>query len=319
MNYSDDGYAAMLLTMALSPDREEYARPYSVQELRRLEAAVRNTEIKRIGGLLSVDISGLMIYLGLPEEEAYRTFTLLHRSVQLTYALEGFSRQGVEVITSYDAEYPQRLPRKLGDAAPPFFYRCGSAKLLERPHIAIVGIRGVRTDSNMRNAIEALVRNATAKGYGVLTGGELGVSRVAESLVAQCGGTLLEVLGGGMQEQIHREDIAELIATDRCAVLSVEHPEAMFTLSHAVARNRLLFSLADAAFVFNTDGRRGESEAIQNRYCDWIYAWEDFPENRALIARGAIALNGRTPIDFNAMSQHWNSSSAEQLNMFDLF
>ena len=50
MAYTSDAYATMLLTMALSADREEYARPYSVQELRKLEATVRDTAIRRIGG-----------------------------------------------------------------------------------------------------------------------------------------------------------------------------------------------------------------------------------------------------------------------------
>ena len=44
MNYTDDGYAAMLLTMALSPDREEYARPLSTQEYRALAGAARSGE-----------------------------------------------------------------------------------------------------------------------------------------------------------------------------------------------------------------------------------------------------------------------------------
>ena len=37
MNYSDDAFVAMLLSMALSPNREEYARPYGTLELKRLE------------------------------------------------------------------------------------------------------------------------------------------------------------------------------------------------------------------------------------------------------------------------------------------
>ena len=41
MNHNDNAYAAMLLTMALSPNREEYARPCSVQEFCRLEALVQ--------------------------------------------------------------------------------------------------------------------------------------------------------------------------------------------------------------------------------------------------------------------------------------
>ena len=40
MNHNDDAYATMLITMALSPNREEYARPYSSLEFQRLQAAI---------------------------------------------------------------------------------------------------------------------------------------------------------------------------------------------------------------------------------------------------------------------------------------
>lgn len=318
MNFNDDGYAAMLLTMALSPDREEYARPYSTPEFRRLEAAVRKSELRRLGALLNTDISGLMIYLGLPEEEGYRAYTLLHRTVQLSYTLENMSRRGIEAVTCYDADYPDRISRKLGEAAPPFFYRCGNAELLNRPAVAIMGIQGVRTDDRVREALDKLIRSAVENQYTLLTGGELGVCRLTANLTAHYGGTLVDVLGGGMAEHIHADGIAELIATDSAAVMSLVHPDAPFTASHAIARNRTLFSLANAAFVFNTDGRRGENEILQNRYCDWVYAWEGHPGSRALISRGAIPMGGLKNMDFADMSRHWGSSDSQQLNIFDL-
>ena len=124
MGHTDDAYAAMLLTMALSPNKEEYVRPLGVQEFRRFEAIVRGSRFHAIGGLLDLDISGLMMYLGLSEEESYRAFTLMHRGVQMSYALEGLAAQGIDVVTQYDADYPRRLEDKLKDAAPPFLYRC---------------------------------------------------------------------------------------------------------------------------------------------------------------------------------------------------
>ncbi|MBR1821114.1 MAG: DNA-processing protein DprA [Clostridia bacterium] len=318
MGHTDDAYAAMLLTMALSPNKEEYARPLSTAEFRRFEAAARESQFHGVGKLLDMDISGLMIYLGLTEEEAYRAFTLMHRGVQLSYALEGFAVEGIEVITQYDPEYPERLRRKLADAAPPAFYRCGNAALLSAPAVGITGISGVRTTPEARQTIETLVRGAIERGYGIITGGEPGVSRMAANLVARLGGSLVDILGGGMREHLKDEGIAQLVGEGRGLVLSLEHPDAMFTVSHAIARNRLLFSLSDAAFIFNTDGRRGEAEALQNRTCDWVYAWEDFAANRPLIARGAVPFGVLTDAELAEISRHWASSRSQQMNMFDL-
>ena len=318
MNHSENAYAAMLLTMALSPNKEEYARPMSTAEFRRFEAAARQSQFRSIGRLLDMDISGLMIHLGLGEEEAYRAFTLMHRGVQLSYALEGFAADGIEALTQYDADYPERLRRKLGEAAPPALYRCGNADLPGKPAVAIVGISGVKTTPQARAAVETLVRGAIAHGYGVITGGEPGVARMAAGLVGELGGCLVDILGGGMREHLKDAAISKLIGEGRAAVLSLEHPDAMFTVSHAIARNRLLFSLADAAFVFNTDGRRGEVEALQKGACDWIYAWEPFAGNQPLIARGAVPFSDLSDGDIDAMSRHWTSSQSQQLDMFDM-
>ena len=229
MGHTDDAYAAMLLTMALSPNKEEYARPLSTAEFRRFEAAARESQFHGIGKLMDMDISGLMIYLNLTEEEAYRAFTLLHRGVQLSYALEGFAAQGIEVVTQYDGDYPDRLRRKLGAGAPPAFYRCGNMALLDRPAVAIVGISGVRTTPQIRAAIETLVRGAVAQGYGILTGGEPGVSHMAAQLVAELGGSLVNILGGGMREHLaddgrHRPE--PRIVRPRRRRLRVQHRRA---------------------------------------------------------------------------------------------
>ena len=318
MNYSDDAFVTMLLTMALSPNREEYARPFSTQELKRLEEKVRAGGLYHIGRLANIDISGLMLKLDISEEEAYRIYTLLNRSVQLSYTIENHLRQGVEVITCYDDEYPQRIRRRMEDAAPPVFYRCGKQELLQSPMLAIVGISGVKTTPEVRDCVETLVRNAVRLGYTILTGGELGVSRVAMNMTAEYGGTLVEVLGGDMMSHIHEDGIAELLATQRAAVVSLEHPEALFTVSHAIARNKFIFSLAEAAFVFNTDGKRGELDAIRNRYCDWIYAWTGYANNQTLLMRGAIPAGNITEMDFGDLSRHWRDSESEQLNIFDM-
>ena len=316
MNYSDDAFVTMLLTMALSPNREEYAHPLTTQELKRIEDKLRPDHL---GALINLDIGGLMQRLDLPEEEAYRVYTLLNRSVQLTYTMEKCMRQGIEVVTRFNDEYPRRLSRRMEDAAPPMYYRCGNASLLDTPMLSIIGISGVRTGTEARDSIETLVRNGVRLGYTILTGGEPGVSRVALAFVKEYGGNLIEVLAGDMMAHIQETDVAELLAADRAAVISFEHPEALPTISHAIARSKALFALSEAAFVFNTDGKRGEQEALRSRFSDWIYAWTDYPGNAALIAKGAIPITDIPSANIDALSRHWKNSRSEQLDMYSMF
>lgn len=317
MAYTKDALATMLLTMALLANREEYVRPYGAQEFSRLEQRVRECGLAGVGDLMGVDISGLMIELDLPEEEAYRIYTLLSRSVQLSYSMERFMELGIRIVTLHDGDYPGRLARRL-DSAPPFLYRCGNTALIGGPAVAILGNSGVKTPQELRQGVAHIVREATERGYAIVTSGELGVSRVAAIAAAECGGRLIDVLGGGMEEHIAEAPFAGLLEEERMAVVSTEHPEALLTITHAIARNRTIFALSDAAFVCNTDNRRGETEALRNRYCDWIYAWTGYPANGTLISRGAIPVADFAGFDFEAASRNWKNAQSEQLSFFDL-
>lgn len=317
MNHNDDAYATMLLTMALSPNREEYARPYGAQEFARLRESIRAAGLRGPGKLLGVDIGALMAWLDLSEEEGYRTFTLLNRTVQLSYALEGFLRDGIEVVTPYDPLYPERLTRRLGDGAPAFLYCAGGAALLQRPAVAILGISGVKTTEEVRENVERLVDLAARQSYAVFTGGELGVARIAAAAADARGVPVAEILGGELRARLKDPEVAGRVASGG-AVASLEHPDAMFTVAHAAARNRVLLALASAAFVFNTDGKRGEAEAVQNGVCDWVYAWDGHPGSRALASRGAAPFHDVARLDLDSLSRNWCASQSEQISFFDL-
>lgn len=318
MRYSDDSFAAMLLTMALSPNRAEYARPLSTAEYRQLELQVASVPEGRMGRLLGLDISGLMRFLRIPEEEAYRIFVLLNRGVQLSYALEGFLKKGIEVVSLFDESYPDRLKRRMRESAPPILFFCGDRALLELPSVAVMGISGVRTTPGVRQSVEALVQCAKERGYAILTGGEPGVSRVAAGLARDLEAVRIDVLGGGMEEHLSMEGNALLIGAQRALAVSMEHPEALFTVSHAITRNKLAFALADAAFVFNTDLKRGETDALKNRLCNWIYAYSEWPQARALFSRGAIPFSTLTGEDAASLFDRWKNSRCEQMSVFDL-
>ena len=209
----------------------------------------------------------------------------------------------------------------MGTAAPPALFFAGERALLDRPAVAVVGVSGVKTTPEVRQSIEGIVRGACELGYSVVTGGELGVSRVAASLVAELGGTLIDVPAGGLLGHIGEEPMRGLIAEGRMAALSLEHPEALPTVPHAIARGKLVFSLARAAFIFNTDGKRGEADAIKRGLCDWVYAYTGYPGNRALVSRGAqpfrsldaeefkrLSAVGKRPFRSNSICSIWNET-----------
>lgn len=319
MAYTEDGYSALMLTMALSPDQPaDYARPYGAREFWALEAKVRASQYGRLSALQNADVSGLMLYLGLPMAEAVRLHALVNNAVVMMYALERLLDRGVFPVTCYDAAYPQRLRRRLGVDAPPILYLYGNAELLNAPAVAVMGMPGVRTVDREKRAIEVLADASARQGFALFTTGEPGVSRAAADAADSRGGRLIEALAGGMREHIEQPAVQKRLDAGRSAVISLAHPDVLLAPGLAAARGRLMFALSDAAFIFNADGRRGESEAIQNRTCAWIYAFEGRPENRPLIARGAAPFSDVSDWDFETLSRRWRCGDSEQLSIFDM-
>ena len=319
MNYSTDSYAAMLLCLALSANREEYAHPLTTAEYRDICRRAKFSSARHIGALIGIDISGLMQLLGMSEEEAYRIYTLMSRSVQLSYTMEGFAAKGIRVITEFDEGYPERLAKRAGDDAPPVIYVYGSADTLNTPSIGILGMSGIKTSQEVRASIEAIANFARNAGYRIMAGGELGVSRVMEGYILEGDSCLTSVLAGGLSDYIARSESARLYDEGRLSAISLEHPEALFTIPHAIARNKMLMSLAEAVFVFNTDGKRGESDGLRHKRSDWIYAWNGYEGNHGLINKGAISFGQLNEKMLKDMTHLWRSSRSEQLNMFDMF
>lgn len=319
MAYCAESYAAMLLCLSLSPNKEEYARPLTAAEYRGLIERVRASSARRISALMNMDISGIMQLLDTPEAEAYRIHILMSRTVQLSYAMEGFAEKGIRIVTEFDEEYPLRLSKRLGAAAPPVFYLYGESEALNSPAIGILGMSGIKTVAEVRASIDAIAGFSGRAGYRVMTGGELGVSRVTEGFVLEGDSALTAVLGGGLMEYIERPEIRTLVQAKRLVAISLEHPEALFTTAHAIPRNKLLMALSEAVFIFNTDGKRGESDALKSRACDWIYAWDGYPDNRPLINKGAIPFHLLDQKSLWDMAARWKDSRAEQMDMFDLF
>ena len=313
MSLTKNGFATILLTVPLSPDREEYVRPLTVQEFRRLQTRLSALDLRGPGELMEFSIVQLMHTLETPEEEAFRIFTLLHRDVQMNYAIEGFLARGIRVATCYDPEYPSAWKASQANL-PPVCFLSGNTAILKQHAVGIMSIGGVKTTEAQRHQVRNLTEECIKQGFAIVTGGEPGLSAVAAEAVASCGGLLIEIVPGDMSGCMGEPTVQRLLREGRCVVVCLEHPEALFTVSHAIVRARSCFVFSDAAFIANSDGNRGETEALNKRLCDWIYVLDD-PSTQYLIARGAIPAGDIQRFDMVAAAARWREARYEQLSM----
>ena len=318
MHHNDDAFTAMLLTLPLTADKEELVRPLTSAEFLALCERVEQAGMGTIGSLIGQDMSAVMAKLDIPEQEAYRICMLLSRTMPLSYAMERFYEENLEILTSMDEEYPVRLHERLGADAPMAMYMTGNVELLNRPMIALLGISGVKMTPVVEKGVRTLVRSIKEEGFGLITSSEPGACRVAEAEAFACGADVVSVLAGDLSRKKDEDMYQEALSKGQALLVSLVHPDAPYTNVHAVSRNRIVYSLALASFIATTDAKRGESDAMRRKLCDWLYAF-DTPTplgNHIVISRGIQAITDMDKMDFAKYAQNWRMATAEQLSFF---
>ena len=321
MPHNDDAFATMLLMSQLSASRDEIVRPLSTAEFYTLRDAVSRCGLGSLGSLIGMDLSAIRRSLALEESEAYRLCVLLNRVMPLSYALERFTEGGLDITTVDEADYPERMRRTLERKAPPMIYSCGDKSLASESSMAIVSNTCARPDV-LECACELAAR-ACGAGISIVTGGESGFGRLMEREALQEGGRVISFLAESLLERVYQPGLGEMIATQRALVMSMIHPEAKYTATHALERNKCLYALSNAAFVISCEKGRGTtwegaSSALRNGYCEKIYVWDnpEIPGNRELIARGAIGFHSPHELPLSEMKRTWEAPDFEQMSLF---
>lgn len=315
--HDQDAFATLLLVSDMEPGRGELAEPLTTAQWRAFSRLLKARGYAP-GDLVEMDMSGLMLRLGLSEAEAYRLCLLLGRTLPLSVSLEEFAARGVDVTTIGEKQYPPRVRERMGEKAPPALYMAGRPEVFWQDAVAILG--GPPPDDATEQAARSLAAAAVRAGYVVLTEGLTGVARVAEDEALDRGGLIAEVLPGHLAKRAQSPDMALILKERAGACLSQRHPDAPGDVKSALAREKLIFALADAVFVVSADNLRGAAyegalEALKTQAKRFIYVWNDpgKPGNIDLIARGATPF---CPGDaFEPLAQGWRG--ATQLSMFD--
>lgn len=321
MNHNDESYAAILLSSVIRPDRDELAEPLSSEEWHDLRKKAREKNM-RVSDLIGMDMSALMIKVGLKEEEAYRVYLLLNRMLPMSICLEKFAMRGIEVTTYAQSEYPEKLRTRLGDSAPAAIYVSGRTEIFKQDAIAVIG--AVKPRGNAKSEVASFVRLAVENGYVIVTDATAGLSQIARDEAIALGGRVIEVLSGEMSEHVETPAITAAIARGEDCVISVEHPDKPCAALSALARNKIVYALCQSAFVFGVERNSGAvwtgaCEAVKKRWCPRVYAWDTklYPDNEELIKRGATGFYAVTPQSFSAMREAWLGDASKQICMFD--
>ncbi|MDE0101169.1 MAG: DNA-processing protein DprA [Bryobacterales bacterium] len=180
---------------------------------------------------------------------------LLGRGFLLAQAMERWRARAIWVVTRADDEYPRRIKKLMRAATPPVLYGCGELGILDGGALAVVGSRRVSEDLvRYTESVGSLAANGDLT---IVSGGARGVDQAAMRGSLEAGGRAVGVLADGLDRAaVSRYNRAPLM-DGRLVVVCPYDPSVRFLPWNAMGRNKLIYALADAALVVNSDHGRG--------------------------------------------------------------
>jgi len=246
--------AILLLTAPLIIGRASSGEPpISASDYNRF--AVRLRELKRQPADLLADEVDEILEECQAVVDAAQVRGLLARGFLLSQAVERWRSRAIWVMSRADAVYPRRLKTRLGGAAPPVLYGCGEMALLEQGGLAVVGSRDV--DAELIAYSEKIGQLASRAKTTVVSGGARGVDQAAMRGALQSKGRAVGMLADSLEQAALQRTHRDALLEKRLALVSPYDPSAEFNAGHALQRNKLIYALADAALVVNSDEKKG--------------------------------------------------------------
>lgn len=220
--------------------------------------------------------------------DSNRLQRLLGRGFLLGQVVERWQSRAIWVVSRADKDYPRRLKNRLREDAPPIIYGCGDSALLESGGLAVVGSRHV--DQNLIEFTESVGRLAAQAGRGIVSGGAKGVDQAAMRGALEAGGTVCGVLADSLEKSSLNREYRNRLLDGQIVLISPYDPSAGFNVGHAMQRNKLIYALADAAFVVSADLNKGGTWAGAVEQLDKLRLVPLFVRSAGKLSPGLSAL-----------------------------
>ena len=228
-----------------------------------------------------------------PSESA-RVEYLLNRGGIMAVELESWLNIGGWVTSRADEEYPQRFKQILGKNAPALYFGIGPRGFLSKGGVAFVGSRDISEEG--QEATRRIALRCAERQITVISGGARGVDQTSMQSALEAGGKVIGVLANDLARASVTRICRDYIEGEKLVLLSPFHPNAHFQVWNAMARNKVIYALSDAAVVITSaDGKGGTWEGAVENLRKWhipLFVREDssLPGNRHLIEKGATPL-----------------------------
>lgn len=265
---SPNTQAILLLTAPLIAGRSESSPDVLTQgEYKRLARFLRDRQ-RQPSDLLAPDAADLLRECH-PLGDSDRLRRLLARGFLLAQAVERWHARAIWVVSRADGEYPKRLKVRLKDDSPPLLYGCGAIATLDTGGLAVVGSRSV--NEVLIEYAEGVGRLAAKAGCAVVSGSARGIDQAAMRGALEAGGKVAGVSADSLERAALDREYRDFLMAGQLVLVSPYDPAAGFNVGHAMQRNKLIYALAAAALVVNSDYEKGGTWAGATEQLDRLH------------------------------------------------
>lgn len=233
---------------------------------------------------------------------------------------EAISKQGIKVIGRLDDAYPAHLYHVLGDKAPPVLYVWGNLDLFQYPAVGFCGARDASEQGI--NFAKDTSEQIAAKGWTIVSGHARGVDHVTHQTALKNNGYTIIVAPIGLFNFRLRADLKKQMTPKQILILSEFQPNARWSVSNAMTRNRTISGLSNALIVVESGTTGGTFAAgkfaltakIPLFVADYTHPAPSAAGNPYFIQRGAKPIRrsketGRADLSelFKKVEEHQNT------------
>jgi len=185
-------------------------------------------------------------------------------------------------------------------------FGCGNKELLNTGGIAVVGSR--KAGDEDLHFTHALGVKAASHGTCIISGGARGVDETAMLAAMNAGGIVIGVMADSLLKAATASKWRKGLMDGNLVLVSPFYPEAGFNAGNAMARNKYIYCLADAALVIHSGTKGGTiNGAEENLKKQWVPLWvkptrDTSAANSLLVKKGGF----------------WSAEHIEQLELSSL-
>lgn len=250
-----------------------------------------------IGEFFSCDIKTWRDSYNLSEKEVNDLVQAKEMLPNSGFLAEQLYNNGIEVIPIISTDYSDKIKSNLKTAgSPPLLYIKGNSQILKENSVAIVGSRNASEISI--GFTDNIAKMASEQFRVVVSGFAKGVDKAALDSALKYKGRSIIVLPQGVNtfSSGYKTYYKQIVAGD-VLVLSVFHPKSVWSVGLAMARNPVIYGLADEIYVAES----GDSGGTWSGVTDGLKkgrkifvrkpSAEEKNANALLIQRGAVAVD----------------------------